>query len=80
MLKVVSFLKVEFGKTSEILENLRQIPEVVKVATVTGDYDMLIEIEVEDSEALAQIFMKKVDIIEGIKDIHSNYVMRVWQK
>ena len=58
MLKLMSFLKIEFGKRNEILEQLRKIPEVVKIVSVTGDYDMIVEFEMDETEQMAETFMK----------------------
>ena len=80
MVKIVSFLKLEQGHLKEIIAAIREIPEVIKVITTTGEYDLLVEFEVVNEEHLFDIFTKKIDILPGLKDINSHYILAMWEK
>lgn len=80
MVKIVSFLELEQGHLKEIVNAIKEIPEVIKVVTVAGEYDLLVEFEVANEEQLFEIFTKKIDILPGLKDINSHYILAMWEK
>ena len=48
--------------------------------SLTGDYDLLAEIEVETSEELFDIFANQIDLIEGIVQSNTHVIMKSWEK
>ena len=48
--------------------------------SLTGDYDLLAEIEVETSEQLFDIFSEKIDLIDGIIASNTHVIMKAWEK
>jgi len=80
MVKIVSFLQLEQGHLKEIIAAIKEIPEVIKVITTAGEYDLLVEFEVANEEHLYEIFTKKVDTLPGLKDINSHYILAMWEK
>ncbi len=62
------FFDVKLGKTQEVLNQLRKIPNFNKVAVVTGEWDIVARITVESLEELYQITSERVHLIEGILD------------
>jgi DNA-binding Lrp family transcriptional regulator len=63
-----------------VIEELRKIPQIKKIMYLTGDYDILIEIEVENSEELFEIFANKIDLIQGITVSNTHVIMKSWEK
>jgi len=47
---------------------LIEIPEVVEVNCIFGEYDLIIKLEVDNFDSLAKIVAGKVKTIEGILD------------
>lgn len=80
MIRVISFLKIEFGMSKTIIKMLKSIPEVVKILNTTGETDIIIELEGDSPEALSEVYFEKIDPIPGMKEIHSHYVLSVWEK
>lgn len=78
-IKITSFIKIEFGKSEKFNQELKQISEVVKILSISGDFDLLIHIMVERSEDLVEI-IEKIEKISGIKEIKSHYVLAEWEK
>ncbi len=64
----------------KVIEELKTIPEIKKVMSLTGDYDVLAEIEVETSEELFDIFSEKIDLIDGIIASNTHLIMKAWEK
>ena len=79
-IKAIMFCKFDMYVTSKVIEKLRELPEIKKLMSLTGDYDAIAEIEVENSEDLYDIFTKKLDKIEGIIDTKTHVVMKSWEK
>ena len=79
-IKAIMFCKFNMYATSKILEKLRELPEIKKLMSLTGDYDAIAEIEVENSEDLYDIFTNKIDLIDGIIDTNTHVVMKSWEK
>ena len=62
------FFDVKLGHTQDVLDQLRTISCITKVAVVTGEWDIVARIEVESLEELYQITSEKIHMIEGILD------------
>lgn len=62
------FFIVDLGKTQEVVNALREIPNIVNVAVVTGEYDIVVKIIVEDLEELFHVTTEKIHMIEGISE------------
>ena len=77
---ITSFLKLQPGFSESVIESLKQIPEVVKILTISGEFDILVEITSPVSENFATIFSEKIDHLPGIIEIHSHLVMKAWEK
>ncbi|MFX0012250.1 MAG: Lrp/AsnC ligand binding domain-containing protein, partial [Candidatus Hermodarchaeota archaeon] len=76
----ISLCKLGQSVINKVTTELRLIPQIKKIMSLTGDYDILIEIEVETSEELFDIFANKIDLIEGITVSNTHIVMKSWEK
>ncbi|UYP46333.1 hypothetical protein NEF87_002618 [Candidatus Lokiarchaeum ossiferum] len=76
--KILSFVKVELGRTMEIVEKLQLIKNVKEIYYITGEYDLVMKIEGESSEELQKIMMTQIDIIKGIKKLNSHLMVKRW--
>ncbi len=79
-IKAISLFKLGLGVISTVIEELKKIPQIKIVMSLTGDYDILTEIEVETPEELFDIFANKIDLIQGISSSNTHMVMRAWEK
>lgn len=62
------FFDVKLGRTQEVLDQLRKIPCITKVAVVTGEWDIVARIQVETLEELYKETSERIHLIEGIID------------
>ena len=76
----ISLLKLGVSVINTVIEELKTIPQVKKVMSLTGDYDVLIEIEIDTPEELFDIFANKIDLIHGISVSNTHMVMKAWEK
>ncbi|MFW9848167.1 MAG: Lrp/AsnC family transcriptional regulator [Candidatus Thorarchaeota archaeon] len=61
-------MRVEIGRTDEVLEELRHIDEAVRIAVTTGEYDIVILVEVDTLEGLYDITVRRMHKIPGIAE------------
>ena len=61
-------MTVEIGKTDDVVEELRHIDEAVRIAVTTGEFDIVILVEVDSLEELYNITVRKMHKIPGIAE------------
>ncbi len=79
-IKAAIFFQVNHNAMAKVIEELNKIPEIKKVFALTGDYDILAEIEVESTDDLYNAFSKRIDTIEGIIDTNTHVIMKAFEK
>ena len=79
-MRAIILCKLGINVIKKVVEELKGIPEIKKVMSLTGDYDLLAEIEVETSEELYDIFSEKIDLIDGIIASNTHVIMKAWEK
>ena len=50
--KAYVLMEIEIGKTDDVVEHLRKIPQATKIAVTTGGYDIVVLLEVANLEEL----------------------------
>jgi len=65
---------------AKVIEQLNKISEIKKVFSLTGDYDVAAEIEVDSPEELYNSFANKIDHIDGIVETNTFLIMKSWEK
>ena len=79
-MRAIILCKLGINVIKKVIEEIKLIPQITKVMSLTGDYDLLAEIEVETSEELYEIFSEKIDLIDGIIASNTHVVMKAWEK
>ena len=79
-MRAIMLCKLGISVISKVIDELKEIPHITKVMSLTGDYDVLAEIEVESSEELYEIFANKIDLIDGIISSNTHLIMKAWEK
>ena len=79
-MRAIIMCKLGMNVIKKVIEELKSIPEIKKVMSLTGDYDIMAEIEVETSEELFDIFSEKIDLIQGITVSNTHVIMKSWEK
>jgi len=79
-MRAIILCKLGMNVIKKVIEELKTIPEIKKIMSLTGDYDVLAEIEVETSEGLFYIFSEKIDLIDGITASNTHVIMKAWEK
>jgi DNA-binding Lrp family transcriptional regulator len=59
---------IQLGRTDEVLSELRGIDEAVRIAVTTGEYDIVMLVDVDSLEALYEITVNRIHKIPGIEE------------
>ncbi len=76
-LKAYILINTQIGKTSQVAETLRQMPEVKRLDIIMGPYDIIAEVETEDHQALSEVVLKRLQNIDYIQHTMTCPVIRV---
>lgn len=79
-IKAIILCKLGISVIKPVIEELKNIPQIIKLMSLTGDYDVLAEIVVETPEELYDIFANKIDMIDGINVSNTHMVMKEFTK
>ncbi len=74
-IKAYIFVEVEQGSTRKIAKKLCTLSEVEEAHSVSGPYDIIALIEVENLTSLANLLTNKVYTINGVKRTLSNIIV-----
>jgi anthranilate phosphoribosyltransferase len=80
VIRAIALCKLEMSVSKKVIEELRNIAQIKKIMSLTGDYDVLAEIEVDTPEELYEIFSEKIDMIQGITASNTHVIMKAWEK
>lgn len=54
------------GKENQVLEQMRELPEVGEVHQLFGQYDMIARVETTDYDRLCDIILGRIRTIQGV--------------
>ncbi|NPA49332.1 MAG: Lrp/AsnC family transcriptional regulator [Thermodesulfobacteria bacterium] len=76
-LKAYVLINTQIGKTSEVAETLRNMPEIKHLDIIMGPYDIIAEVETKDHDELSEMVLKKLQTIEYIQHTMTCPVLKV---
>lgn len=66
MVQAYILIQTEVGQSAEVVERVRGIQGVEKADDVTGPYDVIVQAEAEDIDALGTLVVARIQRLEGI--------------
>lgn len=75
MVRAYVLIKVESGRTRDILELLRELPTVERADSVTGPIDIIALVNADDPRALADLIFRSVQTMQGVKETDTRIVV-----
>jgi DNA-binding Lrp family transcriptional regulator len=78
--RAIIFCKVEHKAMTKVIEEFKKVPEIKKVFSLTGEYDILAEIEVENTDKLYEAFARHIDPIDGVINTNTHVIMASFEK
>ncbi len=79
MTRIMAYIlmEIEIGQTDDVLQELCKIEEATKISVTTGEYDIVVLLEVPTLEALYDITVKRIHVISGIKETTTAVVEKI---
>ncbi|MCY3411960.1 MAG: Lrp/AsnC ligand binding domain-containing protein [Candidatus Heimdallarchaeota archaeon] len=74
MISAYILIDVKKGHTVKVVELLKQVDEIELLSVVTGEYDIIIRIKVQELDELFDIMVNKIDSIEGVNETVTSIV------
>ena len=78
--RAIIFCKIEHKAMSKVVDAFKRVHEITKVFSLTGEYDILAEIEVETTDQLYEVFEHQIDLIDGVINTNTHVVMASFEK
>ena len=75
MAKAFVFINVESGSENEVLERLREVPEVKESYFVYGVYDIVAKVETDSMERLKEVISSKVRRLDNVRSTLTTIVI-----
>lgn len=51
-----------------VFESLKNVPEIIEIHPLFGEYDILVKIEGTDIDAIGEVVIKKIRSLKGVVD------------
>ncbi len=68
------FIKTRADRTSEVLDALKEIPDIQEIYQVMGEYDIIARANVSSIEALKEMTEKRISNIHGVMEVKPNII------
>lgn len=68
MVKAYVLMTCETGSIQGVVEEMQEFVEVVEATAVTGEYDVIAKLEVEEVDELLKIVAGKIHGLPGVED------------
>jgi DNA-binding Lrp family transcriptional regulator len=75
-IRAVILIKVTPRMLKQVLGEIEKIKLVQRYATITGEYDVLIEAEAKTVEELHDLLLDELDPIKGIEETNTHIVLK----
>jgi len=75
MAKAFLFINVESGSETEVLERLREVPEVKESYFVYGVYDIVAKVETDSMDRLKEVITSKVRKLDNVRSTLTTLVV-----
>ena len=79
MIKCFTVIKVNIGKMDQVIRELKKIDRIEQIYTLSGIYDLMIELKINNIEELDDILVNKIDQIEGIINTNTFIVLKEYK-
>jgi len=80
VIRILTFMKIQVGKTLDVINTLLLVPQVKEIFYITGDYDLAVRIEGNSPEELHDTFVSSIDPIPNILNSNSHFLIKEFSK
>jgi DNA-binding Lrp family transcriptional regulator len=79
MVTAIVLINTDRGSIHNIAKEIGAIPDVVEVHSVTGPYDLVVKVQVEEYERMAEVITEKLGQVSGILDTTTLMAFRTYK-
>lgn len=79
MISAVVLIEAEPAKVADLAEQLVELDRVSEVYSVTGEYDLVAMVRVQQHEELAAVVTERIARLDGIRRTHSMVAFRAYR-
>ncbi len=79
MVTAIVLMNTERGEVARVARAIGQVPEATEVHSVTGPYDLVVKVQVEEYELMAEVITEKLGQIEGVLDTETLMAFRTYK-
>jgi DNA-binding Lrp family transcriptional regulator len=78
MIQILSFIKLELGKTNDVINALKAMAVVKEIYYISGEFDLAVLMEGDTEEELNDAYLEGIDTIKGIALSNSHLIIKHW--
>jgi DNA-binding Lrp family transcriptional regulator len=75
VVKAFALIQVQLGKARSVARTIAGVRGVKMVHAVTGMYDVIAYLEVEDMDSLSAFVVKRIQTVKGVERTHTAIVV-----
>jgi DNA-binding Lrp family transcriptional regulator len=75
-IRAIILIKVLPRMLRQVLDEIEKIGLVQRYATITGEYDILIEAEAKTMEEIHDLLLNELDPIKGIEETNTHIILK----
>lgn len=79
MISAVILIEAEPSAIADLAERILEIDRVSEVYSVTGEYDLVVMVRVNEHEELAEVVTGNIARLDGIRRTHSMVAFRTYR-
>jgi len=68
-------MTIKLGSTNDVIKKLKQISGITSIAVITGEYDIIIQLEAESLEEMYER-TQKIHVIDGIEETTTSIIQK----
>ena len=76
VVRAVTLVSVKPGMLKHVLGEVEKLKLVHRYATITGEYDILVEVEADNVEQLHDLVLSGLDRITGIAQTNTHIILK----
>jgi len=79
MVTAFVLINVEKGQLPQVVKQLGSIEEVIEVYSVSGRYDLVAKIQVQEYEYMSEVATEKIHKVDGIANTETIMAFKVYK-
>jgi DNA-binding Lrp family transcriptional regulator len=79
MRAVFIFIKTDLGHVTDVANRIAEVESFSEAFSITGEYDLLVKLYVDDVQDIGQIIEKQIHPIPHIRETHTILTFEAFQ-